>query len=138
MKIEEHYDKAVRLEKTIAKLDFTDDCETVILNCMFAGTHLVNCLLHFFEVHDTDTDIVHSDLTRIDRENYSLVLPEWDKKKLPSEVVETLKLLRSIEDLRPLYIRGKEVNSMAAKKSLAAYERIKDYANIVMQANKER
>ncbi len=124
MDIQDHYTKALRYERTMARLDRIDDCEMIVWDCMHAGTHLLNCLLHHYGIMD-NTDVTHSYLVRIDRANRLAVLTDWEKVKLPQEVASALDHLRKIEDLRSGYVRGPRVGEEAALIGLEAYNGIK-------------
>src|SRR5258706_13729381 len=94
MRIEDHWNKAMRLEATRKqKLDQTEDYEIVIWSCIHGGAHLANIALHKLGVTEESFDLRHSKI------------PEHNQQG-PAEGCEMLATLNPIEDLGPRVVRG--------------------------------
>ena len=117
MRIEDHWNKAMRLEATRKrKLDTTDDYEIVIWICIHGGAHLANIALHSLGVTDEGFDLIHSNI------------PEHNLRG-PAGVAEMLAILKSIEDLGPRFVRGIEpLDVKAVQACLSAYDKVKGFA----------
>lgn len=117
MRIEDHWNKAMRLEATRKrKLDTTDDYEIVIWSCIHGGAHLANIALHSLGVTDEGFDLIHSNI------------PEHNLRG-PAGVAEMLAILKSIEDLGPRFVRGIEpLDVKAVQACLSAYDKVKGFA----------
>lgn len=117
MRIQEHWDKAMRLEATRErKLDKDEDYELVIWACIHGGAHLANITLHSLCVTEERFDLIHSNI------------PEHDLKG-PAPMAELLADLKSIEDLGPRYVRGIEpIDAAVVKACLAAYQKVRKHA----------
>src|SRR5258706_15195276 len=117
MRIEDHWNKAMRLEATRKqKLNQTEDYEIVIWSCIHGGAHLANIALHKLGVTEESFDLIHSNI------------PEHDLQA-PAEVGAMLATLKSIEDLGPRFVRGIEPLDMKAVEAcLAAYDKVKSFA----------
>ena len=122
MRIEDHWNKALRLEATRkGKLDRDADYEVVIWSCIHGGAHLANIALHKLGVTDETFDLIHSNI------------PEHDLKG-PAPVAEMLATLKSIEDLGPRFVRGIEpFDAKAVQACLAAYDKVKGYAEAALK-----
>jgi hypothetical protein len=122
MRIEDHWNKALRLEATRKrKLDRQEDYEIVIWSCIHGGAHLANIALHKLGVTDESFDLIHSNI------------PEHDLKG-PAPVAEMLATLKSIEDLGPRFVRGIEpFDIKAVDACLAAYDKVKGYAEAALK-----
>jgi hypothetical protein len=117
MRIEDHWNKAMRLEATRRrKLDTAEDYEIVIWSCIHGGAHLANVALHRLGVTGEDFDLIHSNI------------PEHNLQG-PAGVAGMLASLKSIEDLGPRFVRGIEPFDMQAVRAcLAAYDEVKGFA----------
>jgi hypothetical protein len=116
MRAGQHVRKAERIEESMRRLDVDKDYETVIENCMLAGTHYLNASLHLLGITGEGRDQLHSDKPRITR-------------TLSPDLVRALAALKVIEDLRPPYVRGAEPYRPAVgRKCLQAYARVKAFA----------
>ena len=62
MKIDNHLKKIKRFEKTISKLDYNEDYETLIEDYMLASAHLINAAIHKLGNLKQDKDIKHNQL----------------------------------------------------------------------------
>jgi hypothetical protein len=124
MRIDDHWNKAMRLEATRKqKLNQTEDYEIVIWSCIHGGAHLANVALHKLGVTNEDFDLIHSNI------------PEHNLQP-PIAAAEMLATLRSIEDLGPRFVRGVEPLDMKAVEAcLAAYNEIKSFAQRVLNRN---
>lgn len=100
MNIQDHLAKAGRIERTIAKLDPERDAECIIEASMLAATHRINAALHRMGYTDLRGDILHS---------HTSVLP----RDLGGPMNAALAALSTIEGLRPLYVRGGELPTIA-------------------------
>lgn len=126
MNIEDHIGKADRVEKTMKeKLDVHADYETVIENCMIAGTHYLCAALHAMGVTDEDTDQWHT------------WKPAIENKPDDPELDLCLANLKYIEDIRPYYVRGWDTYTEDVGTSIMdAYEKVKSYCLKVVNKNK--
>lgn len=110
MDVAVHLEKFRRLEATMAKLDLEADYETLIESAMHAATHLVNVLLHR---RGLTPDLLHVGMPPIEDEG-------------DARVAEALAALKTIEDLRPFYVRGTEPYTPEVSGGcLEAYRRVK-------------
>lgn len=122
MEASKHLSKAQRLENSMRKLSPAEDCETIIENCMLAGTHLINAALHKIKV--SEADIIHSDLLAIDRAKGLAIAPGFDI--VQAELKTAYSALQKIESVRPDFIRGDgECGSALAEEMLGQYEALK-------------
>jgi hypothetical protein len=121
MRIEDHWNKAMRLEATrTGKLDTDEDYEIVIWSCIHGGAHLANVVLHKMGITEEGFDLIHSNI------------PEHDLKG-PAPMAELLATLKSIEDLGPRFVRGIEpIDGTAVRGCLTAYARVKAYAEAAL------
>lgn len=94
MNIVKHKEKAMRIERSLAKLK-ADDAEMRIEAAMLAATHWVNLAYHAGGATKDDQDILHS---------YMLTVNEFRRLSAANEPLITM--LAEIEDLRPVYVRG--------------------------------
>ncbi len=94
MNFAKHKEKAVRIERSLAKLQ-PDDAEMRVEAAMLAATHWVNLAYHAMGVTKDDQDILHS---------YMLTVNEFRRLSAANEPLITM--LAEIEDLRPVYVRG--------------------------------
>jgi len=94
MKIEEHVDKCMRIERSATKFNQDADYEMFVEACMLAGTHLLNAALHGIGITPDGSDLLHSDKPNLD-------------VAVPTEIAEMMRKLKQIEDLRSGYLRGK-------------------------------
>lgn len=117
MRIEDHWNKAMRLEATrTQKLDRLEDYEIVIWSCIHGGAQLANIVLHKLGVTPEGFDLIHSNV------------PEHNLQA-SGAVNEMLATLRSIEELGPRFVRGIEAfDSNDVEACLAAYNRVKSFA----------
>ena len=89
-----HLQKALRIEKSLAKLS-PDLFEIRIEAAMLASTHWLNRAFHHLGVNGNDSDVMHT---------YMLTVNEF--RRLESVNSELITMMSEIEDLRPLYVRG--------------------------------
>ncbi|MDI6907608.1 MAG: hypothetical protein QMC81_09020 [Thermoanaerobacterales bacterium] len=117
MKPSDHFAKAARIEETmLKKLDVHEDYETVIENCMLAGTHWLNGILHKLGVTEEGFDLLHSDKPALNRE-------------VNGEVKEILAAMKYIEDLRPYHVRGVDpYRPELGDKCMECYHKVKEFA----------
>ena len=121
MKIEHHLNKENRLFNTIKKLDYEDDYETLIEDYMLASAHLINALLHKFNIVSPDKDIKHNQL-------YGFLLKQnFDKSK------ELAELIQQIEQLRPSHVYGKGKNGETAKICEELFNKIKEICDSIFK-----
>jgi len=121
VRIEDHWDKAMRLEATrTSKLDTDDDYEIVIWSCIHGGAHLANVCLHKMGITEESFDLIHSNI------------PEHNLSG-PAPIAELLATLKSIEDLGPRFVRGIEpIDRAAVQGCLAAYGKVRAYAEVAL------
>jgi hypothetical protein len=94
MKIEDHIIKCERIERSAGKLNRDADYEMFVEASMLAGTHLLNAVLHHSGITQEKNDLLHSDKPLLG-------------KPVTAEIVEMMRRLKQIEDLRSGYLRGK-------------------------------
>jgi len=94
MKVEKHKEKALRIERSLAKC-VASDYEIRIEAAMLAATHWTNLAYHAMRVTPDNVDILHS---------YMLTINEFRRLSAANE--RLIALLAEIEDLRPIYVRG--------------------------------
>ena len=127
MRIEHHENKIKRFEKTISKLDFEEDSETLIEDYMLAASHFINAAMHKLGTLKEDKDIKHNQLFGfLKREN-----PLKEKSQEVSSLIQT------IEQLRPSYVYGKGESSEAAKEAFKSFEKIKKVCEEILKRDKE-
>ncbi|QGP90995.1 hypothetical protein MGLY_03180 [Neomoorella glycerini] len=121
MRVEDHIAKAKRIEDTMMqKLDLKEDYETVIENCMLAGTHLLNAVLHKLGITEDNFDLLHSDKPKLDRQ-------------VDPEVAEIMAAMKYIEDLRPYHVRGVDPwQPEKGEKCLLSYRKVKEFTERVL------
>jgi hypothetical protein len=117
-----HVSKAMRIENTMKKLNPLDDCETIIENCMLAGTHLINASLHHLKI--SETDILHSDMVKVDRSKLVVIPILFQIDSI--ELKTAFNALRKIEAVRPEFIRGDRECSSVAMETLGQYLLLKE------------
>ena len=105
MLIREHLDRAVGFEKSLAKLDPVEDTELYVVFLMRAATNRMNAALHALDV--TEEGPVVAAGARVGDLNHSYKPSLW--VELSPDVVKLLSALKSIEDLRPQYVRGPDL-----------------------------
>jgi len=94
MQAQQHVDKALRIERSMAKLA-PGDHEMRIEAAMLAGTHWLNAALHRAGVLADERDVVHT---------YMLTINEF--RRLQVARPELMQALARIEDARTLHVRG--------------------------------
>lgn len=122
MESTKHVSKAMRIENTLKKLNPLEDCETIIENCMLAGTHLINAALHHLKV--SEADILHSDMTRVDRSKLVVIPIQFEIDR--NELKTAFSALKKIESVRPEFIRGDRECSSVAMDTLGQYLLLKE------------
>ncbi len=127
MRVETHKKEIKRFEKTIAKLDYEEDSETLIEDYMLAASHLINAAMHKLGTLKEDKDIKHNQIFGfLKRENL-----------LKGKSEEVSSLIQEIEQLRPSYVCGKGENGDAAKKAEEAFNKIKKVCEEIFKENKK-
>lgn len=120
MRIEDHWNKAMRLEATRKKLDATGDYELLIWSCIHGGAQLANVVLHGMAITEQSFDLIHSNI------------PEHNLKG-PLPMDELLSTLKTIEDLGPRFVRGIEsLDEVAMGACLAAYAKVRGHAETII------
>jgi hypothetical protein len=92
--VQKHAEKALRIERSLAKC-ISSDYEIRIEAAMLAATHWTNLAYHAKRVTPDNQDVMHS---------YMLTINEF--RRLSAADGRLIGLLAEIEDLRPLYVRG--------------------------------
>lgn len=116
MEAGDHVAKAERIECSMDKLDPVADYETVIENCMLAGTHYLNAALHLRGVTRPTRDLLHSDKPRL-------------RTQPPADLGPVLAAMKFIEDLRPPYVRGTQpYDPRLSAECLSRYRQVRDFA----------
>jgi len=104
MLIADHLERATSFERTAARLDPIEDCEVYVVLLMRAATNRVNAALHALGLTE-EGPVARG--ARIGDMNHSYK-PAIDFK-LPASLRGAFAALKSIEDLRPDYVRGPEL-----------------------------
>lgn len=94
MNVQKHKEKALRIERSLAKC-VASDYEIRIEAAMLAATHWTNLAYHAKRATPDNQDVMHS---------YMLTINEF--RRLSAADDRLIGLLAEIEDLRPLYVRG--------------------------------
>ena len=117
MNVEQHRDKALRVERSLAKCR-PADYEIRIEGAMLAATHWVNLAYHRMQATAADQDVLHS---------YMLTVNEF--RRLAAAHGPLIAMLSEIEDLRPVYVRGDAAGGVGiADHAVALLGRIKAIA----------
>ena len=117
MKVEEHLNKAARIEQSMAKLDLDADYEAIIENCMIAGTHYYNSVMHTLGATPSDKDFKHTYKPRP-------LLP-----LVPDELAPMRAALHVVELLRPHHVRGGDPYSpQVGRACWSSYQEVKSFA----------
>ena len=125
MRIEDHWNKAMRLEATRKKLERSEDYEVVVWSCIHGGAQLANIVLHRLGVTDESFDLIHSNV------------PEHNLQ-LPAAAADMLATLKSIEDLGPRFVRGIEpLDARAVQGCVAAYDKVRALAEKLLNGKGE-
>ena len=126
MKPLDHLIKAHRMSVTMKKLDFEEDCETIITMSGLAATSLVNAALHVTGMLGESENLTHANYYK--RKIYKVLPFKWEDLDASTEkaLKTALSTLYDIELLRPTHVRGEKISDSAAKVSLEAYKKIKE------------
>ncbi len=121
MRVEHHWEKERRLLKTIQKLDYEDDYETLVEEYLLISAHLINAALHQLHILNPDKDIRHNQL-------YGFLLHEekWEKSG------ELANLIQQLEQLRPSHVYGKGKNGETARFAEETFQQIKKICEEVL------
>ena len=118
MNAAKHKEKALRIERSLAKLR-PEDAEMRIEAAMLAATHWTNLAYHAKGATKDEQDILHS---------YMLTVNEFRRLSAADEPLITK--LSEIEDLRPVYVRGDVPGAQqAADNAVALLADIRRIAN---------
>lgn len=114
MKAEAHRSKALRIERSLARLA-DRDYEAVIEAAMLAGTHWFNILLHRAQLLPETRDAMHAEF-----------LPLGERRRVAAALPDVLAALDTIESLRTLHVRGDMAGGEgAAQTARACLERLR-------------
>lgn len=105
MKAEAHRSKALRIERSLARLA-DSDYEAVIEAAMLAGTHWFNILLHRAQLLPETRDAMHAEF-----------LPLGERRRVAAALPDVLAALDTIERLRTLHVRGDMAGGEGAAQS---------------------
>lgn len=94
MKTEEHRSKALRIERSLARLSDAD-YEAFIEGAMLAGTHWFNILLHRAKLFPETRDAMHAEFLTV-----------GERRRVAASMPDALAALDAIETLRTLHVRG--------------------------------
>lgn len=94
MSPEQHCQKAMKIERSLAKLT-PDMIEIRIEAAMLAATHWLNAALHRLGTNSAEQDVMHT---------YMLTVNEF--RRLAAADAQLMSMMAEIEDLRPLHVRG--------------------------------
>jgi hypothetical protein len=114
MKTEPHRSKALRIERSLARL--TDaDYEAIIEGAMLAGTHWFNILLHRAQLWPDTRDAMHAEFLTL-----------GERRRVAATMPDALAALDTIESLRTLHVRGDMPHGEeAAKTARECLERLR-------------
>jgi hypothetical protein len=101
MLISDHLERVKAFEQSLARLDPIEDTELYVVFLMRAATNRVNAALHALDLTE-EGPVARG--TRIGDMNHTYK-PVMDFE-LPAELHAAFSALKSIEDLRPEYVRG--------------------------------
>ena len=134
MLIREHLDRAAGFEKSLAKLDPIRDSELYIIFLMRAATNRMNATLHALNL--TDEGPVAA-AARIGDLNHSYKPPL--RAEVSADVQRLLGELKTIEDLRPQYVRGPDLlTPELAAACKRAHEQIVSGTSKIIERRRER
>jgi hypothetical protein len=121
MSPEIHLAKAARFERTVTRLDPTDDFEAIMWAYMHVSTHWANAVFHAKELTDIEFDFEHT--FYIDRSpDRERILAGLDESISP-----LLDILAIFEGLRTTYVRGSApFGPEVLKRSQDALQRARD------------
>jgi|JI10StandDraft_1071094.scaffolds.fasta_scaffold43592_3 hypothetical protein len=125
MSPDQHREKALKIERSLAKLA-PHLVEIRIEAAMLAGTHWLNAALHHLGANKPESDVMHT---------YMLTVNEF--RRLSAADAALVAMLAEIEDLRPLHVRGDVPGGQdAADQACALLGRIRQMAeNLAISAN---
>lgn len=115
MKIEHHLKKIERFQKTINKLNYQDDYETLIEDFLLAAAHFINAGMHSLGTLGQEKDVKHNQLAGFLKR----------EKALGRESEKVAELVQQLEQLRPSHVYGKGENGETAKKAGELFEEIR-------------
>jgi hypothetical protein len=134
MRIHEHLERAEAFERSVAKLDPIRDTELFVVFLMRAATSRMNAALHALGV--TEEGPVAAGV-RVADLNHSYK-PPLDVE-VSADVRKLLGLLKTIEDLRPQYVRGPDLlTPELAAACKRAHEEIVSGTSRLLESNSER
>lgn len=111
---EQHEAVANRIEASMRHCG-PDDYEMLIEGAMLAGTHRINALMHRLQATRAEADVMHS---------YLLTVNEFDRLTVAHPAA--MGALRTIEKMRPAYVRGDwQGGAEAGREALALLQRIR-------------
>jgi hypothetical protein len=117
MRIEGHIEKIENLERTLSKLDNSEDHETIVELCILISAHYINAAIHSIGRLRPDKDLKHNRIPGIiKREEY-----------FDSHSNEIADLLKELEDMRPSHIYGTGKNGSTALRAREILSAIKSY-----------
>lgn len=111
---EQHEAVANRIEVSMRHCG-PDDYEMLIEGAMLAGTHRINALMHRLQATRAEVDVMHS---------YLLTVNEFDRLTVAHPAA--MGALRTIEKMRPAYVRGDwQGGAEAGRAALALLQQIR-------------
>lgn len=117
MKAEAHRSKALRIERSLARLTGAD-YEAIVEGAMLAGTHWFNILLHRAGLFPDTRDAMHAEFLTL-----------GERRRVATMMPDALAALDTIESLRTLHVRGDiPGGEEAAKTALECLERLRSAA----------
>jgi len=125
MKIENHLEKAERFSRTIKKLDYEEDYETLIEDFLLVSSHLINAAMHKLKSLNPDKDIKHNQI-------YGFLKKENALGEYSEKIGE---LMQQLEQLRPSHVYGKGKNGETAKKAKEYLAKIKEICERIIGEN---
>ena len=114
--------------KTIGKLDYGEDYETLIEDYMLVSAHFINAAMHKLGTLKPDKDIKHNQL-------FGYLKNENGLREKGEEVAE---LIQGIEQLRPSHVYGKGENGETAKKAEEFFKKISEICEKIISSDEKK
>ncbi len=120
MRIEGHLQKIKSLNRTMSKLDNSEDHETIVELCMLISAHYINAALHASGKLRPDKDIKHNRIPgTLKREEYF--------EKQSNELAD---LFREVEEMRPSQVYGIGKNGNTAYRAKEILSHVKKICEV--------
>jgi hypothetical protein len=127
MKTESHLKKIEHLERTMKKLDYSEDYETLIEVYMLTSAHYINTALHKKGAVTEVRDVKHNRL-------FSFLNGE----QLGVHTSEIRDAVKKLEDMRPGHVYGTGDNGKSAKKAEQLFLTIQRRCSEIIRKDNEK